>query len=415
MRKLMIAKTIGNKIAMWQIQLTDNTVYLTYGTLNDKNDITWITTSASHVNSQKAKDDYLKRITRKANSGYIEIQPLDEIIFSVLYAALPEFKVDANSFLKPMKAQPFRPNVMKYPALGQAKLNGCRAKLVYLKGENSDLFAEDGNGFALLSKEGIRYNVPHITDHMNGLMYEFPDLVNYEFDGEIYCYGEKSTSVTGAARNRKNPLNKHLVFITFDLMTPNMPQSQRIDELKKLATMEVLPILIVEGHAVACYDMGTTYTFLPIYILDTFIVKDDETAQEIRDRLIKYQYEGIILRDMDEEYHFGQRPSTMLKWKKELYAMFEVVDIVPRNETDGIPQFVLKNDLNDNVFDASMTGSNLIKFSIMERKQDLIGTKVLLKFYERTINEQPFHHNVLYEFVLNILKQLDNEEETTKE
>ena len=122
-------------------------------------------------------------------------------------------------------------------------------------------------------------------------------------------------------------------------------------------------------------------------------------------------YEGAILRDLYAEYAFGQRVSTMLKLKQFEFGMFTVMDIVPRNDTDKLPLFILKNDRSKDLFEASCTGKHEDQRRFLDMKDLIVGQQVELKYGERTINDIPHHHNVLAESVIKLLKQNKREKE----
>ena len=75
------------------------------------------------------------------------------------------------------------------------------------------------------------------------------------------------------------------------------------------------------------------------------------------------------------------------------------VDIVPygdANQNVGTGcKFILRNDLNDSTFECIPKGTTTERLGYFANKESYIGNKVTAKFYERTINNIPFHANVI--------------------
>ena len=313
----------------------------------------------------------------KRNKGYRSLSdlsiPLDtplEELTKILDDKLVIDKFDKNDLSKPMKAKPFKTGVMSYPAIVQPKINGvrCTVRAFITSG---GLF-EDKIEIKLISKEGIEYNVPHVIKNFEQIYKKIShDVV---FDGELYIHGVPAPTISGASKNINNSQNKKLKFIIFDLCDPMLDQQERLDYIHLL--VKDSPLYHIE-------------------VLKQFIVNSDEEALNYADEFIEEGYEGTILRDSTSPYYFGGRRNNMLKIKKYFISEFVVLDVEAWEKDKTKALFVLQNDINNETFKCTPKGTNFERESMLLTKGKYIGTKVKVKFYERTKNGIPFHANVL--------------------
>lgn len=284
-----------------------------------------------------------------------------------------------NDFTNPMKAQPFRPNKMVYPCFAQPKINGVRC--VAHKIKSDDLFNE--STFILQSKEGIVYPIQHIIRQLNCIS-TYCDISNTIFDGEIYLPNTKCTSIAGAARNSNNFLHNKLQFIIFDIVNENT-QYHRNKKLESISNfIQYAPI-----------DEHHLWKATSMYILESYICNNDEEAKEYRNKFITLDFEGVILRKTSGLYECGKRSHNLLKYKKHEFELFKVVDIIPKPIDTHLPLFICKNDISDDLFECVPTGTHTKQALLLQNKHLYIGTEVTVKYYERTINNLPFHANVI--------------------
>lgn len=324
----------------------------------------------------QANSEIKSRIHHKRREGYKSVEDLgiantgDKFqLLNLLQQILPPYNLDLDNTLKPMKAQKFEPGCMKYPALAQPKYNGIRAVMRLEKVENG-LFPEEK--ITIRSKEGLIYDkVDHIiTKDLFNLFKEYDNLI---IDGELYIHGEYLQNIRSAAMNKSNPLNSLVNFITFDLGSEES-QMERMEKLCFLNLKEVSPSIVT-----------STYSF----------INTDNEAIDYMETCIKHGFEGAILRDLSATYQFGKRPMTMRKLKKFSDAEFEVIDIIEADKNPGVAVFVLKNDINEEIFKSNPIGTTDQRKEYLTNKSKYIGTKATVKFYERTADGIPFHSNVI--------------------
>ena len=320
--------------------------------------------------------------------GYKQYKPIsydidpEFDILDYLENSVDKTNTDALGFAKPMKCQKFELGKVKYPCIGQPKYNGVRATISinYFK---KDMF--DDTPILILSKEGVEYKLNHLNIELYKILkyLEEQGINNPVLDGEIYLPNTPVTTIGGSARNESNPYNKQLQFVIFDLSIENICQKDRLEYI----------------NTTGLYYHSNTYIAPRVYKTPSVVLNNDEESLEYLDTCLALGYEGAVTRQYEPEYAFGQRPMFMRKLKKFSDAEFEVIDIVPygdssQNVGTGC-KFILKNDLNDSTFECIPKGTTAERLGYFANKGSYIGNKVTAKFYERTINNIPFHANII--------------------
>lgn len=252
--------------------------------------------------------------------------------------------------------------IIKFPCLIQPKINGARAFIRMVDGE-----------IKITSKDGLDYNLPHISDW-------FKANVNWEeleenviFDGELYIHGEPLQTISSAlkAYNFNTP---RLQFVCFDLAIENIPQLERIKSMKQiLKNSEQL----IET---------------PVFYITTNKIGNDEIAQKFTDDYIKGGFEGSVLRAIDNVYGFGKRPVTIVKLKRCMDAEFKIVDIIPQDKRPDLGLYVCRTK-EGKEFKVTPHMSNDEAERLLILKHDYIGKMLTCTFYEYTEDGKPFHVN----------------------
>lgn len=291
---------------------------------------------------------------------------------------------DKDGFLQPMKAQKFAIGKMKYPVAVQDKINGVRCVAIRTEIKDS-LF--DNSSILLLSKEGVQYHVEHLYKAIEDiiiLIEKKEGLSNIVLDGELYIPNTNVTSIGGAARNPSNILHKQLQFVIFDLSIENISQKQRLEILDYI-----------------CFNLkhSNTISIPAVYYIGTTYHNSDDAVLSMLDSALSRGYEGLIIRELDSEYMFGQRAKNMRKLKRFCDSEFEILDIIPYGSLDSKVgagcKIILRNDETDDTFESIPTGTTEYRLSLLKDKESLIGKMATVKYYERTINNIPFHGNVI--------------------
>ncbi|MBD5584371.1 MAG: hypothetical protein HDQ88_04765 [Clostridia bacterium] len=374
------------------------------------------------------KTSYSSEVKRKRDRGYkfakdygIDDTQYESVnqLYDLLDTKIPKYLTDANNVDKPMKCQKFRRGVFDYSngALADPKINGVRCT-IRLDEVDNGLFGKT-HEVVIRSKEGLRYNVKHIEETFAKYVYSYHEYKDIVFDGELYIYGQKNTSIGGAARNPLNPLHKYLQFVNFDLSIPDMSNRDRFHlrrEILKLAAINAGTIGFEETEEFSKpihvqYNPAEHYLARKgiIVSLCSTNIRNDDDVEAYRDVCIDQGYEGCVVRSKVAEYQFGSRPLTMMKAKKCEEAEFLCIDIKidsitkevnGKTITNEYAKFVCRNDLNDEIFEVKPTSVyNGIKDETMEspyilsHKSEFIGKMLAVKFYERTDKKIPFNAN----------------------
>ena len=302
---------------------------------------------------------------------------------------------DALGYSQPMKFKPFYESDRKYPYACQYKFNGVRATQIKTS-IVKNLF--DTIELLSLSKEGITYTVNHLNYKLSKIINYLEDKygVAIVLDGEYYLPHTPVTTIGGAARNIKNPINKKLQYIIYDLAIDSYSQIERLKMLEDVKSF--LKISTPDNNN----------SIPDVYIATYCIVEDENQALILLEEALRLKYEGLIFRPLDKEYAFGKKPIWNRKLKKFFDAEFEIVDVIEygqRTQKVGYGcKFICKNDITDALFEATVGGNdgtndNVFtvedKIKIVDNKLSIIGKKATIKFYERTKNGLPFHHNAI--------------------
>lgn len=408
MKQVLYKKDAFGNILEWNIEIDyttyfpssngDNNIRLKYqyGKLNSINK----TISYSNpVSKSKAIRQFESIIERQKKKGYKSLNDIYNIygydfgydgwqgnLEHVLKEKLPKYNTDSDNCIKPMKCTKFKPNVLNYPCVIQPKLNGVRCTIMYQKPSKRELF-EESYSCIIKSKEGLVYDIKHILKEFDKLYKDFSEYQSVVFDGELYIHGENVTTIAGASRNSKNPRHKDLIFVCFDLAIEDISNVERdayrYEILGNMCPLTIYPIKFTEK--VVC--------------LISQRCLNDEYAMYKMDEYIKLGYEGAVIRDLDAEYGFGKRVTTMMKLKRFVDEEFEIIDIkaigTPDDRIGFTIIYTLKNNINDELFEANGIGTVDEKCTIFDNKDKYINKMATVKFYERTINGIPFHANVI--------------------
>lgn len=380
------ARAMNGKVKVWSIDILEDgcTIEITHGYLG-----------GNYINSRSRSNsafvEFNSKVRSKRREGYKlakEIGINDESVISnaLLLEKLPLSNLDLDYNLKPMKAQKFEAGKFSYPAFIQPKINGIRAVLRWeVVREGEGIFAKSVAKAVFRSKEGLIYSLPHITDKLTEADFKINDeLIAY--DGELYIHGEglniiKSAipmvNYRGTLSVSSNPnLTKCIKFWIFDLSIDTYSQAQRIELLGD----KLFPMI----------------NYAAVELVESTIVYDDDSALQYTDVFINNGFEGAVLRDGDALYAFGKRPMSMVKIKKFSDAEFEIIDVIPKPKEPETGLFVLKNDINDTIFECNPMGTYAQRSDFLINKSLIIGKKATVKFYERSgIKQVPFHANVV--------------------
>lgn len=376
---------------LWQIEKANDGYKVSYGAVCGhihEEIINGKLVKANEIESRikaKRKEGY-KELSELKDSGPIEIK--DNIaLINYLYTYLPKNNTTDDGFTLPMLAKVLKDNKPfdKRRYLGQYKINGVRCIIGAIK--TNDLF----NPIRLTyrSREGTDWTPkltwmdevikPEIKDDLLDAMLEEGACL----DGELYLPGYKVNDINSFVKNEKLPQHYQLQYWCYDIAIDNMSYDAR----RKFRTDNINRI---------CYTFDTYDQHLnnksKLILLPDVVISDIDDATRFRDKFISLGFEGLIIRDVNSSYQFGARNLAMLKYKRVDDAKFKIVDVVPEGVRTTLCKFVLQNDINDELFEATGNFDHSRQEYILKHKEDFIGKLATCEFRERSgVKNVPFH------------------------
>lgn len=376
---------------LWQIEKANDGYKVSYGAVCGHIHEEFINgklVKANEIESRikaKRKEGY-KELSELKDSGPVEIK--DNIaLINYLYTYLPKNNTTDDGFTLPMLAKVLKDNKPfdKRRYLGQYKINGVRCIIGAVK--TNDLF----NPIRLTyrSREGTDWTPkltwmdevikPEIKDDLLDAMLEEGACL----DGELYLPGYKVNDINSFVKNEKLPQHYQLQYWCYDIAIDNMSYDAR----RKFRTDNINRI---------CYTFDTYDQHLnnksKLILLPDVAICDIDDATRFRDKFISLGFEGLIVRDVSSAYQFGARNLAMLKYKRVDDAKFKIVDVVPEGVRTTLCKFVLRNDINDELFECGLNFDHSRQEYILKHKQDYIGKYAFVAFFERSgVHQVPFH------------------------
>ena len=376
---------------LWQIEKANDGYKVSYGAVCGHIHEEFINgklVKANEIESRikaKRKEGY-KELSELKDSGPVEIK--DNIaLVNYLYAYLPKNNTTDEGFVLPMLAKVLKDNkpFNKRKYLGQYKINGVRCIIGAIK--TNDLF----NPIRLTyrSREGTDWTPkltwmdevikPEIKDDLLDAMLEEGACL----DGELYLPGYKVNYINSFVKNEKLPQHYQLQYWCYDIAIDNMSYEAR----RKFRTENIDRI---------CYTFDTYDQHLnnksKLILLPDVVISDIDDATRFRDKFISLGFEGLIVRDVSSAYQFGARNLAMLKYKRVDDAKFKIVDVVPEGVRTNLCKFVLQNDINNELFEATGNFDHSRQEYILKHKEDYIGKLATCEYRERSgVKNVPFH------------------------
>lgn len=376
---------------LWQIEKTNDVYKVSYGAVCGHIHEEFINgklVKANEIESRikaKRKEGY-KELSELKDSGPVEIKD-DITLINYLYTYLPKNNTTDDGFTLPMLAKVLKDNKPfdKRKYLGQYKINGVRCIIGAIK--TNDLF----NPIRLTyrSREGTDWTPkltwmdevikPEIKDDLLDAMLEEGACL----DGELYLPGYKVNDINSFVKNEKLPQHYQLQYWCYDIAIDNMSYDAR----RKFRTENINRI---------CYTFDTYDQHLnnksKLILLPDVAICDIDDATRFRDKFISLGFEGLIVRDVSSAYQFGARNLAMLKYKRVDDAKFKIIDVVPEGVRTTLCKFVLRNDINDELFEATGNFDHSRQEYILKHKEDFIGKLATCEFRERSgVKNVPFH------------------------
>lgn len=356
--------------------------------------------------TSKKGNELQSRIKAKRKEGYKELSELKDSGISqevfdssnihakiqYLKSYLPKYSTTSEGFILPMLAKVLKNNKPFEKCnmfLGQYKINGLRC-IIGAKNNPMDMF----NNIYLTyhSREGEDWTVK--MSWMNDIIISKLDKNLIEamveegvcLDGELYLPGYSINDINSFVKNTNLKQHYLLQYWCYDLCYENMTANNRMNIIDKWCDKNSkINIKTKEDH------LNNKNNF--VILSNEFVCNYDE-AIITRNKYINLGFEGLIIRNPNSEYQFDKRNQAMFKFKKIDDGKFEIIDIISEGKKrKNLGKLVLKNDINDELFECTYNASHDAQEEILVNKDKYIGNYfALVEFRERSGKaEVPFH------------------------
>lgn len=387
--------------SIWPHGIIANNIFIKYG-LVDKPGRTEVI--STHRNVQ---DEINSLIKAKRKEGYKELQDLYDNapildtfkgnLYDYLNNYLPKFNTHTDGAFIPMLCKTLEDNkpFEKGSYLGQWKINGERC--IITATVERDLFELVKLHYR--SREGVDWTskLSYLDDILLPCIpQEILDMMIEEgvgLDGELYLPGYGINEINSFIKNTELPQHYKLQFWLYDICIENMSAINRQILLRKnFSEYAINSVFKTKGYVFTKEDhLNNTNRLV---LLDNDTVENINIAIGLRDKYISLGFEGLVIREKSAEYQFGgKRNNSMLKFKKKEDGLFTIVDIVPEGtKRSNLGKFVLKNDINDELFECTYNAPHAAQEEILINKNKYIGQKCLVEYRERSgCSQVPFH------------------------
>lgn len=380
---------------------TQAPITIKYGLVGKEGRTEYITTH------RKVCDEIDSQIKTKRKEGYKELQDLYDNapildtfkgnLYDYLNNYLPKFNTHTDGAFIPMLCKTLEDNkpFEKGTYFGQWKINGERC--IITATVERDLFELVKLHYR--SREGVDWTskLSYLDDILLPCIpQEILDMMIEEgvgLDGELYLPGYGINEINSFIKNTELPQHYKLQFWLYDICIENMSALNRQILLRKnFSEYAINSVFKTKGCVFTKEDhLNNTNRLV---LLDNDTVENINIAIGLRDKYISLGFEGLVIREKNSEYQFGgRRNNSMLKFKKKEDGLFTIIDIVPEGtKRSNLGKFVLKNDINDELFECTYNAPHSSQEEILINKDKYIGCKALVEFRERSGQLQvPFH------------------------
>lgn len=385
------------KPLFWSIDERLADIKIQYGLVGKEGRTEYITTH------RKLKDEIESLIKAKRKEGYKELKDLYDnapkliegnALLYYLDTYLPKFNTHNDGAFIPMLCKTLEDNkpFEKGSYFGQWKINGERCIITAT--------VEQGL-FELVklhyrSREGVDWTnklsylddilLPCIPDEIINMMIE----EGVGLDGELYLPGYGINEINSFIKNTEFPQHYKLQYWLYDICIESMSAVKRQEVLHNNFKKYYSGILNKEDH------LNNTDRLV---LLSNDSITDINSAILHRDAYISLGFEGLVIREKSAEYQFGgRRNNSMLKFKKKEDGLFTIVDIVPEGiKRSHLPKFILRNDINDETFEATLNAPQKVQEQILIHKDKYINNYLaLVEYRERSgVKQVPFHSKIV--------------------
>lgn len=400
METKLFKRNAQSKPIIWWISKTDNNlIHVGYGLFGGKLHEEYITPT-----QKKIDDEILSLIKAKRKEGYKAIVDLydnapnyidsGKDLYNYLMTYLPKFNTHGDGKFIPMLCKTLEDNkpFEKGSYFGQWKINGERC--IITADKSNDLF--ENVKLHYRSREGVdwtdklTYLDEILISKIKGDILDMMIEEGVGLDGELYLPGYGINEINSFIKNPDIPQHYQLQYWCYDLCVENMSAIKRQIILNNCLLSYRYLVTTKKEHLTNDHRLIS----LPVESIINI-----EEAIKIRDKYIDLGFEGLVIREENTEYQFGgRRNNAMLKFKRKEDGLFEILEI--KEDKRGLPIFTLKNDINDELFDATINLPQDKQKFYLEVKDTIIGKKGLVEYRERSgVKQVPFHSKLIKIFI----------------
>ena len=354
--------------------------------------------------TSKKGNELQSRINAKRKEGYKELTELKDSGISqevfdssnihtklqYLTTYLPKYSTTSEGFVLPMLAKVLKNNKPFEKCnmfLGQYKINGLRC-IIGAKNNPMDMF--NSIYLTYYSREGEDWTVK--MSWMNDIIISKLDKNLIEamveegvcLDGELYLPGYSINDINSFVKNTNLKQHYLLQYWFYDLCYENITANNRMNIIDKWCDKNSkINIKTKEDH------LNNKNNF--VILCNEFVCNYDE-AVITRNKYINLGFEGLIIRNPNSEYQFDKRNQAMFKFKKVDDGKFIIVDITSEHKRKDLPLFVLRNDINEELFECSINKPQDVQREILINKEKYVGKYMVVEYRERSgVAQVPFH------------------------
>ena len=379
----------------WSASELDGVITVAYGLVGGNKHVETITVTSKKANelqsriNAKRKEGYKELSELKDNNGSNLLNPLTDL-YNYLNTYLPKYSTTSEGFVLPMLAKVLDDNkpFEKYGIfIGQYKINGLRC-IIGAKNNPMDMFNNIYLTYHSRTGEDWTAKMSWMDDIIiQRLDKELIDAMIEEgvcLDGELYLPGYSVNDINSFVKNTNLKQHYLLQYWCYDLCYENMTATHRMHlKAKWCSKAHWINIKTKEEH------LNNKNSFV---LLNNYLISNYNEAITARNKYIDLGFEGLIIRNPTSEYQFGKRNQAMFKFKKIDDGKFVIVDIKSEHKRKDLPLFVLRNDINEELFECSINKPQDIQREILINKEKYVGKYMFVEYRERSgVAQVPFH------------------------
>ena len=351
--------------------------------------------------TSKKVNELNSRINAKRKEGYKELSELKDNssnefidsttgLYKYLDTYLPKYSTTSEGFILTMLAKVLddKKKNKKYGMfMGQYKINGLRC-IIGAKSNPMDMFKNTYLTYHSRTGEDWTAKMSWMDEIIiQRLDKELIDAMIEEgvcLDGELYIPGYSVNDINSFVKNTNLKQHYLLQYWCYDLCYENMTATHRMQLKSKWCSAAYwINIKTKEEHL---------NNKNPFVLLSNYFISNYDEAITARNNYIDLGFEGLIIRNPNSEYQFGKRNQAMFKFKKIDDGKFIIVDIKSEHKRKDLPLFVLRNDINEELFECSINKPQDVQREILINKEKYVGKYMFVEYRERSgVAQVPFH------------------------